>query len=274
MVVLVLYGDQGRLQHLRLILGLPFILFFPGYTLIATLFPKQDDLIGLERMVLSLGSSIAAVLMLGLILNFTLQGIGATPILTSLIALVLIMSGLTFYRRSLLPVDDAYAPIFRMKWPDLREISTIDRALAAILVVTFSLAIASIYYVTATPQVGDQFGEMPILGYDGTPIGPFALANNQQWENPAQLVANYYPNNLKIDFILSKKGDAAPDQTLQLWVEVNPDKSQPSSAPRFQPLLSSISKTFWQRYVNPMVGIYINKKARSTSYHRSYNVDY
>jgi uncharacterized membrane protein len=231
MVVPVLYGDKGLLLHLRLILGLPFILFFPGYTSITALFPKRDDLNGLERTVLSFGLSIAAMLMLGLILNFTLQGIRITPILASLIILVLIMSGLTFYRRSLLPVDDVYVPIFRMEWPDLREISTIDRALSAILVLTVLLAIGSIYYVTATPQVGDRFTEMSILGPDGTTIGPFALVNEQQRENPAQFVANSSHDNLKVDFILSKEGDPAPYRTLQLLVKVKPDDSQPSSVP-------------------------------------------
>ena len=44
---------------IRTILGLFLILFIPGYSLIAALFPKKDDLDGIERAALSFGLSIA-----------------------------------------------------------------------------------------------------------------------------------------------------------------------------------------------------------------------
>ena len=47
------------LPTLRILLGGPFVLFFPGYTMVAALFPGRDDLEGLERLGLSLGLSIA-----------------------------------------------------------------------------------------------------------------------------------------------------------------------------------------------------------------------
>ena len=160
-----------------------------------------------------------------------------------------------------------------MKWPDLSEISTIDRVLATLLVLTVLLAFGSIYYVIATPQVGDKLTETYIiLGPDGktdgypidlnlgergetvpgivnheyskmnypiqvnlgnynqSTIGPFALVNEQQRENPAQFVANSSHDNLKVDFISSKERDIAPYRTLQLWVKVKPDDSQPMRA--------------------------------------------
>jgi len=55
---------------LRIILGLPFMLFFPGYTLIAALFPKRNALDSIERVALSFGLSIAVVSLVGLILNY------------------------------------------------------------------------------------------------------------------------------------------------------------------------------------------------------------
>jgi len=51
---------------IRIILGLPLVLFLPGYSLIATLFPRKDDLDGIERVALSFGLSIAIVPLLGL----------------------------------------------------------------------------------------------------------------------------------------------------------------------------------------------------------------
>jgi len=44
------------------------VLFLPGYTLIATLFPRKDDLDGIERVALSFGLSIAITPLLGLAL--------------------------------------------------------------------------------------------------------------------------------------------------------------------------------------------------------------
>jgi uncharacterized membrane protein len=55
---------------LRIVLGIPFILLFPGYTLICLLFPGKRDLDGVERLALSLGLSIAVVPLIGLALNY------------------------------------------------------------------------------------------------------------------------------------------------------------------------------------------------------------
>ncbi len=44
---------------LRIALGLLFAIFFPGYTLLSALFPKRDNLSGIERVALSFGLSIA-----------------------------------------------------------------------------------------------------------------------------------------------------------------------------------------------------------------------
>src|SRR5574337_2061409 len=59
----------------RVVLGLPFVLFFPGYVLIAALYPRRSDLDGVERVALSLGLSLAVVPLIGLVLNYTLWGI-------------------------------------------------------------------------------------------------------------------------------------------------------------------------------------------------------
>ena len=55
----------------RIVLGLLLVLFLPGYSLIAALFPGKGDLDGIERIALSFGLSIAVVPLLGLALNYT-----------------------------------------------------------------------------------------------------------------------------------------------------------------------------------------------------------
>ena len=71
----------------RIILGLLLVLFLPGYSLIAALFPANDDLDldGIERIAPELlGLGIAVVPLLGLALNYTPFGIRLVPILVVL----------------------------------------------------------------------------------------------------------------------------------------------------------------------------------------------
>lgn len=67
----------------RIAFGLPFVLFFPGYTLVSALFPRRGDLSGIERVALSFGLSITIAPLIALILNYTPWGIRLYPILTS-----------------------------------------------------------------------------------------------------------------------------------------------------------------------------------------------
>ena len=77
---------------LRIALGLPFVLFFPGYTLALALFPKKEGIGGVERTALSLGLSITAVPLIGLILNYTLWRITLESVLYSAALFVFLVS--------------------------------------------------------------------------------------------------------------------------------------------------------------------------------------
>ena len=69
---------------LRITLGLFFVLFFPGYVLLLSLFPKRGSLSSIERIAVSFGLSIAVTSLIGLILNQTPWGIRLYPIVISL----------------------------------------------------------------------------------------------------------------------------------------------------------------------------------------------
>ena len=84
-IIITIFQDNV----LRIILGLPFLLFFPGYTLLAALFPRRTDLNGIEMVALSFGISLAAVAGIGLILNYTHWGIQLYPVLTTLTAFII-----------------------------------------------------------------------------------------------------------------------------------------------------------------------------------------
>jgi uncharacterized membrane protein len=92
----------------RIILGLPLVLFLPGYSLIAILFPRKDDLDGIERIALSFGLSIAISPLLGLGLNYTPFGIRLTPILIVLSVFTISLALGAYVRRSRIREADRF----------------------------------------------------------------------------------------------------------------------------------------------------------------------
>ena len=155
----------------RIILGLPFLLFFPGYTLIAVLFPKKGSLSGVERVALSFGLSIAVVPLIGLVLNFTPWGIRLYPILISLAVFILAASGIAWYRRERLAPEERFRVLFNVNveppfwyW---QEESLAHNVVSLVMAVVIVVAIASLGYVVTAPRVGEKFTEFYILGPDG-----------------------------------------------------------------------------------------------------------
>lgn len=186
-------GGQGWLHYLRVTLGLPFVLFFPGYTLIAALFPKKDDLDGIERVALSFGLSIAVAPLIGLGLNYTPWGIRMTPILLSLIVFILCMGGIAFLRREKLSQKDRYCPTFEFEVPVWREQPIFDKVLSIALIAAILFAVGSICYVVAMPKVGEKFTEFYILGMDGKAEGyPRELAVGEKGEVIVGVVNHEY----------------------------------------------------------------------------------
>ena len=111
---------------LRIVLGLAFILFFPGYALIAALFPKKGSLGGIERIALSFGLSVAVVPLIGLILNYTPWGIGLYPVFISILIFILAMSSVAYFRRRRLLLEERFTVSFDFKLPTWRGQSGVD----------------------------------------------------------------------------------------------------------------------------------------------------
>jgi uncharacterized membrane protein len=89
--VAAIYLPVVNQTPLRVAAVLPFILFIPGYLLIAALFPGGEDLDWIERIALSFGLSIAVVPLIGLALNYTPWGIRLDPIVTALVLFCIAM---------------------------------------------------------------------------------------------------------------------------------------------------------------------------------------
>lgn len=151
----------------RIILGLPFVLFFPGYALIAVLFPKRSDITGVERIALSFGTSIAVAALIGLVLNYTPWGINTYSILVSLAIFILATSIAAWYRQRSLTEEERFATSFSFDLLAWRGQSTLDKTISIILIVAILGAIGTFGYTAAIPKVGERFTEFYILGLEG-----------------------------------------------------------------------------------------------------------
>ena len=87
------------LPPLRVALSVVFLLFAPGYALAAALFPGREDIDGVERLALSLGLSIAAVPLIGLLLNYTSWDIHLLPMTFGLAVFTIVTLLVALYRR-------------------------------------------------------------------------------------------------------------------------------------------------------------------------------
>jgi uncharacterized membrane protein len=166
----------------RIILGLPLVLFLPGYSLIALLFPRKVDLDVIERIALGFGLSIAIVPLLGLALNYTPFGIRLSPIL-AVLSLVTVSFALgASVRRHMIPEAERFEVDFAAAFEHLKDSfnadTKLDRILSIILMIAIVVAIAMVIYVIVTPKQGEKFTEFYILGPGGK--------------------ASDYPTNLKV----------------------------------------------------------------------------
>ncbi len=155
----------------RIILGLIFLLFSPGYSLIAALFPGRYSLDTLERLALSFGLSIATIPLIGLLLNYTPLGIRLYPVLLSVLAFIIIMSTIACIRRNRLSPEERFQFSFKGKAASLRQslsgTNRLDKLLNIMLVVAIIGAIGTLCYVVASPKTGERFTEFYILGQEG-----------------------------------------------------------------------------------------------------------
>jgi len=142
LVMVVLFPDAPA----RVALGLPFVFFSPGYVLVSALYPRQDDLGGIERLALGLGLSLAIVPLMGLILDYTPWGIRPVPFVIALTVFVVASSLVTVHRRKQLSVSERFSADVRSVHQVLRRlpwsaVAAWAAVLALVLVLGFRLGL-------------------------------------------------------------------------------------------------------------------------------------
>lgn len=152
---------------LRIVVGLLFILFFPGYTLLTALFPRRESLDAIERVALSFGLSIAVVSLIVLVLNYTTWGIRLEPILISIAVFIVIALLIGLFRQLRIHEVQRFEPHPLTKLPRWGGWSKLDRALLGVLLISIMAGIGATAYAVAIPRVGESFTEFYIVGTGG-----------------------------------------------------------------------------------------------------------
>jgi uncharacterized membrane protein len=158
----------------RIILGLPLVLFLPGYTLLAALYVKKDQLKGINRLALSCGLSIAIVPIIGLILNYIPWGIRLVPFYAGLGFFILIMVIIAGIRRGRLPKAKRFAVNIFRETPAWRG-KIVQKSLQVLFVPAALAVVGSLIFIVIVPKSQENFTEFYITGIDSSSAYPAVL---------------------------------------------------------------------------------------------------
>lgn len=186
------------------IFSLILVLFVPGYSLTAALFPKKNVIDGLERIVLSFGFSIAFAPLISVSLNYTPLGIRLQPIIISLTIFIVSMSIIAYIRRSKLSENERfnidYHYYFNSILQSFKKESGKDKILSITLVIFIIFAVITTAYAMVIPKEGEKFTEFYILGSNGNVTNyPTNLTAGQTGNVTVEVVNHEYSTvNYKI----------------------------------------------------------------------------
>ena len=174
---------------LRLALAIPYVLLFPGYTLMLALFPQRDRMGGPERLALSLGLSLAVIPLGGLLLNYLPWGITTESVLYFVAVFTFLMSVIAFIILQRLDKDDCFSlelAVMNVGLGDGR-----DKLMALLLVACIVGAGFGLNYVLNAPRGSDLYTEMYILGLESD-IGeyPYEVAPGEVVEVTLGVINN------------------------------------------------------------------------------------
>lgn len=169
----------------RVVFAIPFIIFMPGYCLIAALYPRRDSIDIHERLALSFGTSIAVVPLLSLFLNYTPWGIRLVSVLVTLSSFIIATCIIAALRRHHLYPEERHTINLTLPGMNRQADSQTSRLLTVALITSILFAVGTLIYVVATPKTGEQFTEFYILGADGLAEG---YPTKMRVEEPVELI--------------------------------------------------------------------------------------
>lgn len=167
------------------LLAILFVLFVPGYVLVAALFPgsltaQKPEIDWIERIALSFGLSIAVVPLLGLLLSTTPFGIRLVTIVVTIALFTVGVGTAAYWRRMRLPPGQRLSLTVDLGVPGWKEYTVLDKGLTIAVGASIVVAVGTFAYVVLVPRPGETFTEFYILGPGGNASGyPGALNVSQ-----------------------------------------------------------------------------------------------
>ncbi len=166
--ILVVVISLVDVETLRIVLGLPFLLFFPGYTLVAALFPNKSAPGTIERIALSFGFSIVVTPLVGLALNMV-WAIRLYPIVVSIALFVAAMSVVAWYRRRREEEDERPDAVVDVRIGSKGHLGLLNAVISVVLVLALLGAVVAMVHFVLNPRSGDRFTEFYIVGAESWP---------------------------------------------------------------------------------------------------------
>ena len=224
------------------------------------LFPRKNDLSGIERIAISLILNFTIVSFFGLMLNFTSFGIRLLHVLVVLSAFTISVSLLAWIRRMRLSPEERFSVPFKIPKFNLGQ-SKLDKILFLILIASVIGSSITLAYVSMNSRIGERFTEFYLLGSNGLAFdypttlmlgdeGPLIigiinheyenttyrivvnfndrqiydyhvfLIDTEMWETPFTFQATLKGENQKLEFLLYKEQQIKVYRTLNLLVTV------------------------------------------------------
>jgi uncharacterized membrane protein len=166
--ILIVFVVFNIVYPVRLILGISFILFIPGYVLVFALFPSNrlDGGISFgERIGLSLVASVAIIPLFGLALNFSPWGISLYSILLTISFFIFCVGIFGLFRWYSTSISDRLIISFNSSF--LKFENNFNKIFTIILGALILTAVLLTIYVIVVPKEGEKFTEFYILDVNG-----------------------------------------------------------------------------------------------------------
>jgi len=147
---------------LRVILGVSFLLFVPGFVLITALVPNRRSMSTTVRITLSLVLSIVVNGADGLLLNYLPYGITLSSVVISLTVFVLVLSSIAIIRQLALSPDDRPSLDFHFQSSKPTP-GLLNTSLIIVMILVLAGALASGVYFSTAPKGGEAYTQFYLM---------------------------------------------------------------------------------------------------------------
>lgn len=157
------------------LVGIPFLLFVPGYALTVALFPsdqtvwigpenaEQEGLFRFDRIMLSVASSIALAVIVGVNLEFTMWPITSGTVVAGLAVLTLVAATVGVIRRLRYQAREQASWAHRSGRGESNAMLAGSNLATVAVVLAVAVSLASVAVVTGMNERGEQYTEFGLL---------------------------------------------------------------------------------------------------------------